>query len=227
MVHLPFVGTTTKNVRPTRNSIKSLIASRSIKSLIAKPKKQGMHVVADDNNDYNLSDDDFEDYENDYDENIGLHVAALRKACGVRYGDDSLADRQWSEVFGWVRSQQGSTLRIQAAFRGELTRRRLLKLKQEHEDASTEVDDSSDDHGSLAQPAKLPTPSAYFAGQGSLCVSSTSEQLWVGDQEQEPTTDMLAAKECFASQRRFIHLHELRSQAEDRDDSHLGEESFV
>ena len=145
MVHLPFVGTT-KNVRPTRSSIKSLISFRSTKTLIAKPKKKGMLFVADDK-DYNLSDDS-EDYENEYDENIGLRVAALREAFEVRYGDDSLADRQWSEVFGWVRSQQGSALRIQAAFRGELARRRLLKLKQDS--SSTQVDDSSDDHGSLA-----------------------------------------------------------------------------
>ena len=261
MVHLPFVGSTNMpSLRPTRSSIKSLIAFRSTKSLVAKSKNKE-RADFEERADYDLSDDESKDYENEYDENIGLQVAALREAFGLRYGDDSLADRQWSAVFGWVRSQQECTLRIQAAFRGELARRRLLKLKQELESTPTEVDDSSDDDcfpaqaarmptpseyfagqgslsvGSLAaeeskggcpQAARLPTPSEYFAGQGSLSVGSLdAEESKGGDHELELSADEQAAKEAFASQRRFVHLHELRAQAEAFEEAHLGEQSFV
>ena len=174
MVHLPFVGSVMPSLRPTRSSIKSLIAFRSTKSLVAKSKNKERADFEE--RDYDLSDDESKDYENEYDENIGLQVAALREAFGLRYGDDSLADRQWSAVFGWVRSQQECTLRIQAAFRGELARRRLLKLKQELESTPTEVDDSSDDDCFPAQAARMPTPSEYFAGQGSLSVGSLAAE---------------------------------------------------
>ena len=76
--------------------------------------------------------------------------------------------------------------------------------------------------------ARMPTPSEYFAGQGSLSVGSLdAEESKGGDHELELSADEQAAKEAFASQRRFVHLHELRAQAEALEEAHLGEQSCV
>ena len=60
-------------------------------------------------------------------------VAELRQMCDLRYGSDSFADRQWNAVLGWVRNEHTSASQIQAAFRGEITRRKFAAIDAERQ----------------------------------------------------------------------------------------------
>ena len=211
-----------------RKSTKALAKSRpsSRVRLLAITKKA--KVAAEEEG--ILSETEHDDYTHTDDEDMGEKVAEMRRSIGLRRGDDSFADQAWTAVFGWVHSQQDCALRIQTAFRGELARRRLLELKKDLGalDTTTETEDSSDDS---ACGLALLTPAEYFAGQGSL--SSGADVLQPRraceqpKKEEELTADEEAAREALASQRRFLHLNELRVQASDAKDVQLVNESFV
>lgn len=147
----------------------------------------------------------------------------MRSACDIRLGSDSLADRNWTVVFGWVRTKQDSASRIQAAFRGEMARRKIgesILLERErrkamsdtmNEDTDDEVEEDAEEVQSLASTQLASEKDLEEYGMLSPHDASDSElpNFTLGDNDADMKYN------AYEAQKRFLHFHEKQAHVQD------------
>ena len=147
----------------------------------------------------------------------------IRSACDIRLGSDSLADRNWTVVFRWVRTKQDSASRIQAAFRGEMARRKIgesILLERErrkamsdtmNEDTDDEVEEDGEEVQSLASTHLASEKDLEEYGMLSPHDAKDSElpNFTLGDNDADMKYN------AYEAQKRFLHFHEKQAHVHD------------